>query len=177
MTMHPATEDLIKQRLVSPEAEECQRRSLLKLYPEAVLVGHSVLHGNGWTTQPCRRIQLAVLHNQSEKYLGFASGFPQEGDFQLFSVCKEWFQMMARWIVEPDTLREEEWKVTTYGYRALLPAAAFVEQFADMREVKPHTLDPDDYDVDELFDAREMLEEISMSLGLNLPAWALLDPA
>lgn len=175
MTMHPAIEGLVKQLHVSPEAEECHRRALLKLYPEAVLVGHSVLHGNGWTTQPCRRIQLAVLPNQSEKYLDFSGGFQQVGGFQLFSVCEEWFQMMARWIVETDTLREDEWKVTTYGYRALLPAAAFVEQFADMREVKPHTLDPDDYEVDELFDAREMLEEISEALNFCLPAWTLVD--
>lgn len=152
--------------------DDFAHQALLEVHPEAVLVGHSVLHGNGWTTQPCRRIQLSVLPKKTDKSLGFAGDFCALGDFDLFGVHEEWFQLLEPWSVDPATCLREHREITTYGYRALLPAAAFVEQFSECRAGGRPTLDPDDFDPDELFEAREMLLVISQALSVKLPAWA-----
>ncbi len=139
------------------------------MHPEAVLVGHSVLHGNGWTTQPCRRIQLAVLPKKTDKGPAGAGDFCSLGNFDLFGVLEEWFQLLEPWTVVPAKCQDEYREITTYGYKALLPAAAFVEQFAEFRMGSRTTLDPDDFEPDELFEARTMLLEISQSLSVKLP--------
>lgn len=155
--------------------ERCRRSALLALYPEAVLVGHSVLHGNGWTTQPCRRIQLAVLPRKSHKEMNSPGEFRQLGDFDLFAVEEEWFKLMEPWVVPPAPYRHDNPEITTYGYKALLPAAAFVECLSNMRGKNTISLDPDDYDFDELFEARETIAEIGEALGCDLPNWALVE--
>jgi hypothetical protein len=156
----------------SQAMEEFARQALLEVHPEAVLVGHSVLHGNGWTTQPCRRIQLAVLPKKTDKGPVFARDFYALGDFDLFGVHEAWFQLLEPWTVDPAKCLCEYHEITTYGYRALLPAAAFVEQFSETRAGDRVMLDPDDFDPDELFEAREILLEISQSLSVKLPKWA-----
>jgi hypothetical protein len=115
---------------------------------------------------------LAVLPKKTDKGPAVAGDFGALGNFDLFDVLEEWFQLLEPWTVVPAKCQDEYREITTYGYRALLPAAAFVEQFSEFRVGSRTTLDPDDFEPDELYQARAMLEEVSQSLRVKLPAWA-----
>ncbi|AJD54305.1 hypothetical protein SAMN02744133_10826 [Thalassospira xiamenensis M-5 = DSM 17429] len=153
--------------------ERCRRMALQAIHPEAVLIGHSLLHGNGWTTQPCRRFQLAVEAKKAGKSLCKPGEHKMLGDFELFAVDPDWFARLAKWIVPATSFNIADMSLTTYGYNALRPAAAFVEDLAQLRADRASFLDPDDYELDEMHAARDELIEVSAKLNCKLPSWVL----
>lgn len=70
--------------------------------------------------QPFCRIQLAVFPKKTNRGLACARYFYALGDFDLFGLHEEWFQLLERWIVDPAKCLREYHEITTYGYRAFL---------------------------------------------------------
>lgn len=116
-------------KLRSPEVDSGMRVSaLLFEYPTAILCGESVLHAAGWITQIPAQLSVAVLSRPSYVSL---HGFDIRGR------PLSWFRKIHP-LIDPS----EHQRV--YGLRALPPAAALADLYADPKGWHP---DPDDLDI------------------------------
>jgi hypothetical protein len=116
-------------KLRSPEVDSSLRvAALLFEYPSAILCGESVLHAAGWITQIPAQLSVAVLSRPSYVSL---RGFDIRGR------PLSWFRKIHP-LLEPST--EER----VYGLRALPPALALADLYADPDGWHP---DPDDLDI------------------------------
>jgi hypothetical protein len=116
-------------KLRSPQVDSSLRvAALLFEYPSAILCGESVLHAAGWITQIPAQLSVAVLSRPSYVSL---RGFDIRGR------PLSWFRKIHP-LLEPST--EER----VYGLRALPPALALADLYADPDGWHP---DPDDLDI------------------------------
>ena len=116
-------------KLRAPEVDSTLRvAALLFEYPSAVLCGESVLHAAGWITQIPSRMSVVVLSRPS--YISL-HGFDIRGR------TLSWFRK-----VHPLMDSSEQERV--FGLRALPPALALAELYADPAGWHP---DQDDLDI------------------------------
>jgi hypothetical protein len=116
-------------KLRAPEVDSSLRvAALLFEYPSAILCGESVLHAAGWITQIPAQISVAVLSRPSYVSL---HGFDIRGR------PLSWFRKVHPLV---DTSVEKQ----VYGLRALPPALALADLYADPNAWHP---DPDDLDI------------------------------
>lgn len=111
---------------------DMRRQVLLTAQPTALLMGESVLHANAWTSQAPQALSVAVLGSRSPALID---------GFTLHPRPKTWYRAHQPCRVGPDDVT---WP--TYGLRALPPAQALVDLYADPQAWHP---DPDDLDLDE----------------------------
>ena len=107
-------------------------KALLTAQPTALLMGESVLHANAWTTQAPQSLSVAVLGSRTPALID---------GFTLHPRPKTWYRAHQPCRVSP---AEVVWP--TYGLRALPPAQALVDLYADSQAWHP---DPDDLDLDD----------------------------
>lgn len=116
-------------KLKAPQPDTALRiEALLYEYPSAILCGESVLHAAGWITQIPAQLTVAVLSRPT--YISL-HGFDIRGR------ALSWFKA-----VHADVSARGNDRV--YGMRALPPALALVDLYADPEAWHP---DPDDLDV------------------------------
>jgi hypothetical protein len=116
-----------KLKLAQPDAS-IRVEALLFEYPSATLIGESVLHAAGWITQIPARITVAVLRRPT--YVSFKG-------FEIRGRPLAWFKTVHAAVNAPDNQR-------VYGMRALPPAFALADLYADPKGWHP---DPDDLDI------------------------------
>lgn len=121
--------NLIKSPVISGEM---RLKALLATYPSAILIGESVLHSAGWTTQVPRKTSVAVISRRS---------YVQLDGFEISGRPISWFKKVHGALLKP-----EDADFTTYGLRALPPAFALADLYGTKHAWHP---DPDDLDVDE----------------------------
>lgn len=116
-------------------------------YPSAVLIGESVLHNEGWTTQIPQKLQVACLARRS---------FPTWHQVEFHGRPREWF------------IRHHDGFVrggNSFGLPALAPAEALADMFA---HPAGHWLpDADDLDIPD-----ELAPDVILAfeaLGMELP--------
>lgn len=97
-------------------------------YPSATLCGESVLHAAGWITQIPAQLSVAVLSRPSYVSL---HGFDIRGR------PLSWFRKIHSLMDPSETKR-------IYGLRALTPALALADMYADPKAWHPN---PDDLDI------------------------------
>src|SRR6266478_1049706 len=102
--------------------------ALLFEYPSAILCGESVLHAAGWITQIPAQLSVAVLSRPS--YVSLHG-------FDIHGRPISWFRKIHP-LLEPSTEKR------VYGLRALPPALALADLYADPDGWHP---DPDDLDI------------------------------
>lgn len=124
-------------------------QALLFEYPSATLVGESVLHAAGWITQIPARLTVAVLRRPT--YVSFRG-------FDIRGRPLTWFKAVHSAIDAPGSER-------VYGLRALPPAFALADLYADPRGWHP---DPDDLDIPD--DQLSQLASACERLRVRLPA-------
>jgi hypothetical protein len=116
-------------KLRSPQIDSTLRvAALLFEYPSAILCGESVLHAAGWITQIPAQLSVAVMSRPSYVSL---HGFDIRGR------PLSWFRKIHP-LLEPSTEKR------VYGLRALPPALALADLYADPEGWHP---DPDDLDI------------------------------
>jgi hypothetical protein len=116
-------------KLRSPQVDSALRvAALLFEYPSAILCGESVLHTAGWITQIPAQLSVAVLSRPSYVSL---HGFDIRGR------PISWFRKIHP-LLDPSTEKR------LYGLRALPPALALADLYADPDGWHP---DPDDLDI------------------------------
>jgi hypothetical protein len=116
-------------KLRSPQVDSSLRVAALMFeYPSAILCGESVLHAAGWITQIPAQLSVAVLSRPSYVSL---DGFDIRGR------PLSWFRKIHSLIDPSETKR-------VYGLRALPPALALADVYADPKAWHP---DPDDLDI------------------------------
>ena len=116
-------------KLRSPQVDSALRTAaLLFEYPSAILCGESVLHAAGWITQIPAQLSVAVMSRPSYVSL---HGFDIRGR------PLSWFRKIHP-LLEPSTEKR------VYGLRALPPALALADLYADPEGWHP---DPDDLDI------------------------------
>jgi hypothetical protein len=116
-------------KLRSPQVDGALRvAALLFEYPSAILCGESVLHAAGWITQIPAQLSVAVLSRPSYVSL---HGFDIRGR------PLSWFRKIHP-LMEPSAEKR------VYGLRALPPALALADLYADRDGWHP---DPDDLDI------------------------------
>jgi len=116
-------------KLKCPQPDASIRvQALLFEYPSATLMGESVLHAAGWITQIPARLTVAVLRRPT--YVSFRG-------FEIRGRPLTWFKAVHGVINAPASER-------VYGMRALTPAFALVDLYADPKGWHP---DPDDLDI------------------------------
>lgn len=116
-------------RVRCPEgADHCRIPALLHLFPEATLIGDSVLHAHGWITQIPSAVQVAILPKDSTVH--------PEG-FAIEQRSKGWFRALREQLVPAEE------GASGLGLRELSAAAAL----ADM-QARGVRMDPDDLYVD-----------------------------
>jgi hypothetical protein len=116
-------------KLRSPEVDSTLRvAALLFEYPSAVLCGESVLHAAGWITQIPAQMSVAVLSRPS--YISL-HGFDIRGR------PLAWFRKVHP-LIDPSEQKR------VFGLRALPPALALADLYADSKGWHP---DPDDLDI------------------------------
>ncbi len=125
-------------------------------YPTATLCGESVLHARGWITQIPSRLSVAVLSRPS--YVSFYG-------FEIHARPLTWFKKVHPAVTAADN-------EALYGLRALPPALALADLYADKRAWHP---DVDDLDIPE-DEFAELLAAARMLEG-KLPAAMHLVPA
>jgi len=142
-------------KLKNPQPDTTLRvAALLHEYPSAILCGESVLHAAGWITQIPAQLTVAVLSRPT--YVSFHG-------FEIRGRPLSWFNE-----VHPDVSAQGNDRI--YGMRALPPALALTDLYADPEAWHP---DPDDVDVPP-DQARDVL---SVSQRLRIPLPALLREA
>lgn len=142
-------------KLKCPEPDAAIRvQALLFEYPSAILVGESVLHAAGWITQIPARLTVAVLRRPT--YVSFRG-------FEIRGRRLAWFKAVHAVI---DSAASER----VYGMRALTPAFALVDLYADAKAWHP---DPDDLDIP----ADQHSELLSACEQLRIPIPAALSRA
>lgn len=138
----------------SPEITGGMRlKALLTTYPSAVLIGESVLHNAGWTTQIPRKASVAVISRKS---------YAQVNGFEITGKPLSWFQK-----VHSSLLKPQQAEFSTYGLRSLPPALALADLYATKGAWHP---DPDDLDLED-----EQMDEVRGAaefLGVELPGFA-----
>lgn len=102
--------------------------ALLFEYPTAILCGESVLHAAGWITQIPARLSVAVLARPS--YVSLHG-------FEIHGRSRSWFRKIHAAVTGNEKI---------YGLRALSPALALADLYADPRAWHP---DADDLDIPE----------------------------
>jgi hypothetical protein len=116
-------------KLRSPQVDSALRvAALLFEYPSAILCGESVLHAAGWITQIPAQLSVAVLSRPSYVSL---HGFDIRG-------------RPISWFRKIHPLLESSTEKRVYGLRALPPALALADLYADPDGWHP---DPDDLDI------------------------------
>ena len=116
-------------KLRSPQVDSSLRVAALMFeYPSAILCGESVLHAAGWITQIPAQLSVAVLSRPSYVSL---DGFDIRGR------PLSWFRKIHSLMDPSETKR-------VYGLRALPPALALADVYADPKAWHP---DPDDLDI------------------------------
>ncbi len=134
-------------------------KALVMKYPSATLCGASVLHSAGWTAQIPSTLHVAVEARSSYAKIDGVTLFPRP---------VAWFQFMQNhgaWDAPAGKTAEAE--TTTYGLRALAPAWALSDLYADKsgRSWQP---DADDLDVPkEALDAVRRARQLLGSTALN----------
>lgn len=137
-------------KLKCPEPDaELRVQALLFEYPSATLIGESVLHAAGWITQIPARLTVAVLRRAT--YVSFRG-------FEVRGRPLTWFKAVHDVINAPANER-------VYGMRALPPAFALVDLYADPKGWHP---DPDDLDIPA--DQLGPIASASERLRVRLPA-------
>lgn len=135
--------------LKSPEIGSAQRiDALLFEYPSAILCGESVLHGAGWITQIPAGLSVAVLSRPS--YVSLHG-------FEIHGRSRSWFKKIHSAVNATDNPRR-------YGLRALPPALALVDLYADDKAWHP---DIDDLDIPD--DCTGAVLAASKLLKVDLP--------
>lgn len=129
-----------------PETSAKTRAAAIShIYPEAVVMGDTVLHAHGWTTQIPNRLDIAVLNkNTSVKMDGV----------ELHQRPKRWFQRMQGQMV-PSAEGD-----VGIGLRELTPEAALVDQVA-----RGVALDWDDLDIEDA--SRPLLFELGREFSVT----------
>jgi len=131
---------------------EMRLRALQMAYPTAVLMGESVLHAAGWTTQIPQRMSVAVLNRRSYFEIDGVDVHPRP---------KRWFRRVHPHLVGP---READF--STYGLDALPPALALADTLADRIGWHP---DVDDLDPGEIEENAGAVTEAFELLGAEMP--------
>lgn len=135
----------------APDAARTRKVDALRMaYPSAVLVGASVLHAAGWTTQIPARLTVAVATRRS---LAALDGFDVSGR------TRAWYA-----VAHADLVAGKDY--ATYGLRALSPAMALADLHARPRDWRP---DPDDLDLDDA--AWGEVRQAFAALGVEEPGW------
>jgi hypothetical protein len=118
-------------KLRSAEVDSTLRiAALLFEYPSAILCGESVLHTAGWITQIPAQMSVVVLSRPS--YISL-NGFDIRGR------SLSWFRKTHP-LIDPSERKR------AFGLRALPPALALADLYADAKGWHP---DPDDLDIPE----------------------------
>jgi hypothetical protein len=116
-------------RIRQPEIDSSRRiAALLFEYPSAILCGESVLHAAGWITQIPAQHSVAVLQRRSYVTLH---------GFRIYGRSRSWFEKVH----EPVSSKRN---LPIYGLRALPPAYALADLYADPKAWHP---DMDDLDI------------------------------
>lgn len=133
-----------------PEASEM-------LYPSSMLVGPSVLHAEGWTTQIPQQLHVAVLTRPSLKKLYGVEFYPRTR------------QEYQRWqkVMEAEGLKTE----MVYGLPSLPPALALVDAWSD--PVGSWNPDPDDLSIDE--EQLYQVARVALAMGVVPHSYWLTD--
>ena len=134
-------------------------KALVMKYPSATLCGASVLHGAGWTTQIPSTLQVAVEARSS---------YAKIDGVTLFARPVAWYQFMQNhgaWAASASKAAAAE--TNTYGLRALKPAWALADLYAD-KSGYAWQPDADDLDVpkaavDAVRRARQLLDGAALS--------------
>lgn len=114
--------------LVDREAADRHRLAAARLlYPTAVVIGAAVLHAHGWTTQPPKIVDVAILERPSMKSLT---------GVHLVMRPRRWYERFV-----PELLREGD---SPFEIDSLAPAAALADAHA-WRDV--WVPDEDDLDI------------------------------
>jgi hypothetical protein len=139
-------------KLRNPQIDSSLRISaLLVEYPSAILCGESVLHAAGWITQIPARLSVAVLSRPS--YVSLHG-------FEIHGRPLSWFKTVHPAVNAADNER-------IYGMRALPPALALVDLYADPNAWHP---DVDDLDIppEHTDDVRTAAKLLDVELPLPL---------
>jgi hypothetical protein len=116
-------------KLRSPQVDSSLRVAALMFeYPSAILCGESVLHAAGWITQIPAQLSVAVSSRPSYVSL---HGFDIRG-------------RPLSWLRKIHSLMDPSETKRVYGLRALPPALALADMYADPKAWHP---DPDDLDI------------------------------
>lgn len=136
-------------KLKRPEIDSSDRISaLLFEYPTAILCGESVLHAAGWITQIPAQLSVTVMARPS--YLSLHG-------FEIHGRSRSWFRKVHGAVSAAGNAK-------VYGLRALPPALALVDLYADAKGWHP---DVDDLDVPE--GQEDAVLAGSKLLGVKLP--------
>lgn len=139
-------------KLKCPQPDASLRvEAVLFEYPSATLVGESVLHSAGWITQIPARLTVAVLRRPT--YVSFRG-------FEIRGRPLSWFRKVHAAVNAPGNQR-------VYGMRALPPALALIDLYADPNGWHP---DPDDLDVpaDQVSEVASACEQLRVQLPAPL---------
>jgi hypothetical protein len=135
----------------APDAARRRSVDALRMaYPSAVLVGASVLHAAGWTTQIPSRMTVAVHTRPTLMALDA---------FDLSGRKRTWYAA-----AHPDLTTDKDF--STYGLRALSPAFALADLHAQPKSWRP---DPDDLDLEDA-DWDEVRRAFG-TLSIPEPSW------
>lgn len=133
-------------RVVDPAGHQATPvKALVMLYPSATLCGVSVLHAAGWTTQIPSSLHVAIEAQPSYAQINGVVMWPRP---------VSWFQAMkavGAWYDEDGAADD----MPTYGLRALQPAWALADLYADAEaggadttgRGRPWAPDEDDLDI------------------------------
>ncbi len=126
------------------------------IYPSAVLVGASVLHSAGWTTQVSRVLTVGVKARRS---------YAMIDGIHLSGRSPGWYRLVH------DRLSiEHRQGFSTFGLKALTPAMALADVHANAGGWKP---DPDDLDItdDDWPEVVQAFERFGIEVPETLAEW------
>lgn len=141
-------------KLKCPQPDALLRvQAVLFEYPSATLIGESVLHAAGWITQIPAQLTAAVLRRPT--YVSFHG-------FEIRGRPLAWFRAVHGAVSAPDNPH-------VYGMRALPPAFALADLYADPRGWHPDT---DDLDIpaDRLSEVATACERLHVRLPASVRA-------
>ncbi|MCA3266798.1 MAG: hypothetical protein ING19_12095 [Azospirillum sp.] len=112
--------------IVSPDWRRMRAAAIARLFPSAVVIGPSVLHNHGWTTQVPQDIHVAILSEDS---------VPKMDGVAIFRRSKRWFE------------RAHPFGDDIYGLPALTPEKALLDARRFGERQNMWVPDPDDLDI------------------------------
>ena len=127
-------------------------KALLKEYPSAILMGESVLHNSGCTTQIPQEISVAVLSRPT---------YVKIDGFSLNGRPKRWYKEY-----QSHFLNQEDVEFATFGLRTLPPHLALLDLYKD-EKIGGWKPDIDDLEIDDIMD---QLSELSAKNKMVFPA-------